>query len=157
MDRDRRLTQIARILWATLWLNLIVALAKLVYGYRSGALAISADGLHSLLDSASNVVALVGLAVSRRPPDANHPYGHRKYETVAALGIVAMLLLGCQEIVTAALERLQHPRVPDVTPLGFVILGLTLTINLTVAWVERREGERLGSELLLSDSAHTSS
>jgi len=157
MDRDRRLSQIARILWATLWLNLIVAVAKLVYGYRSGALAISADGLHSLLDSASNVVALVGLAVSRRPPDANHPYGHRKYETVAALGIVAMLLLGCQEIVTAALERLQHPRVPDVTPLGFVILGLTLTINLTVAWVERREGERLGSELLLSDSAHTSS
>jgi divalent metal cation (Fe/Co/Zn/Cd) transporter len=138
-------------------LNLVVAIAKLIYGARSGAIAITADGIHSMLDASSNVVALIGIRAARRPPDANHPYGHRKYETFAALGIVAMLLLGCHEIVTAAIDRMPHPRVPDITSMGFVILGGTLAINLVVVAVERLEGKRLKSELLLADATHTSS
>jgi cation diffusion facilitator family transporter len=157
LGSTQRLDAIARVLWGILGLNLVVAIAKLVYGYHSGALAITADGIHSLLDASSNVVGLVGVAAARRPPDANHPYGHRKYETVAALGIVAMLFLGCREIAGAAIERLQSPQLPRVTTAGFVILFVTLAINLLVVWFERREGRRLQSELLLSDSAHTGS
>ena len=151
--RDR----IARVLWGILWLNLAVAVAKLAYGWRSHAIAMTADGIHSLLDGSSNIVALVGVAVARRPPDANHPYGHRKYETFAALGVAMMLFLGCREVVTAALARLRDPRLPDITPLGFGVLALTITINLFVVWVERREGRRLHSELLTADAAHTGS
>ncbi len=153
----RRFDRIARVLWATLWLNLAVALAKLLYGWKAGTLAMTADGLHSLLDASSNVVGLVGVAVARRPPDANHPYGHRKYETFAALGIVVMMLAVCREIVSAALGRLRHPALPAITPLGFVVIGLTLGINVFVVWLERREGRRLNSELLTSDAAHTGS
>jgi cation diffusion facilitator family transporter len=152
-----RLDRIARVLWGILVLNLGVAIPKLIYGYRSGAIAITADGLHSLLDASSNVIGLIGLAIARRPPDANHPYGHRKYETFAALGVSAMLFFGCQEIVTAAWRRLQSPSLPEVTPAGFVILGITLAVNLFVVAVERREGRRLQSELLTSDAAHTGS
>jgi cation diffusion facilitator family transporter len=152
-----RLDGIARVLWAILGLNLAVAVAKLLYGWRSGAIAVTADGIHSLLDGASNVVGLVGIVVARRPSDANHPYGHRKYETFVALGIVGMLALGCTEIVESAIERVVHPRLPDITPAGFVIMGLTLSINLLVVWIERRAGRRLQSELLLADAAHTGS
>jgi cation diffusion facilitator family transporter len=152
-----RLDRIARVLWAIMGLNLAVAIAKLIYGHRSGAIAITADGLHSLLDSASNVIGLVGIAVARRPPDANHPYGHRKYETFAALGIAGMMFVGCWEIVSSTIDRLQNPRVPNVTPAGFVILIVTIAINLGVVAIERREGRRLQSELLLSDAAHTGS
>lgn len=153
-DRAR---DVARVLWAILWLNLAVAAAKLYYGYRSGAIAITADGIHSVLDGLSNVLGLVGLAVARRPPDANHPYGHRKYETVAALGVVAMLFIGCQEILTSAFKRLQHPRLPEVSALGFVVILGTIAINIFVVWIERREGRRLKSEFLQSDAAHTGS
>jgi cation diffusion facilitator family transporter len=154
--RDR-LHQIGRILWAILWLNLLVAAAKLAYGARAGAIAMSADGLHSLLDAASNVVALIGIAVARRPPDANHPYGHRKYETFAALGIVATMFLGCREILAAAIERLRQPRVPDVDAMGFAVIGATLAVNVAVVVIEGRAGRRLNSELLVSDAAHTGS
>lgn len=154
---QERLHRIGRMLWAILWLNLLVAAAKLVYGARVGAIAMSADGLHSLLDAASNVVALIGVAVARRPPDANHPYGHRKYETFAALGIVATMFLGCREILAAALERLRHPRVPDVDAAGFAVIGVTLAVNVGVVVIEGRAGRRLNSELLLSDAAHTGS
>jgi cation diffusion facilitator family transporter len=152
-----RQDRIARVLWVILGLNLVVAVAKLAYGLRSGAIAISADGLHSLLDASSNVMGLVGIMVARRPPDENHPYGHRKYETFAALGVAAMLFFGCGEIARAAVERLRLPRVPEVTATGFIILGATLAINLFVVWIERRQGRRLQSELLLADAAHTQS
>ena len=152
-----RLDRIRSVLWWILWLNLAVAVAKLVYGFRSGAIAIGADGLHSLLDASSNVIGLVGIAVARRPADANHPYGHRKYETFAALGVAAMLFVGCNEIVSAAIERLRHPRLPDVTPAGFVLLAVTIAINLLVVRIERSQGRRLQSELLLADATHTQS
>jgi len=152
-----RMRRITAVLWDILALNLVVAIAKLIYGARSGAIAITADGIHSLLDASSNVVALIGIRAARRPPDANHPYGHRKYETFAALGIVAMLLMGCNQIISSAIDRLRHPRVPEITMMGFVILGGTLAINLLVVAVERLEGKRLKSELLLADATHTAS
>jgi cation diffusion facilitator family transporter len=77
-----RYTDVTKVLYRVL-LNLAVALAKIVLGYGTGAVSIVTDGFHSLTDSASNVVALVAIAIARQPPDANHPYGHRKYETIA--------------------------------------------------------------------------
>jgi cation diffusion facilitator family transporter len=156
MDASRA-RSVGRVLWLILGLNLVVAAAKLAYGYRSHAIAITADGLHSMLDAMSNVVGLVGLAVASRPPDANHPYGHRKYETFAALGVAAMLFLGCREILASSLDRLRHPRLPEVDVIGYVVLFVTIAINLFVVIYERRAGRRLKSELLLSDAAHTGS
>jgi cation diffusion facilitator family transporter len=156
MARER-VRGISRVLWGILVLNLVVAIAKLIYGYSSGSIAIRADGLHSLLDASSNVLGLVGLAVARRPADANHPYGHRKYETFAALGIVAMLFFGCHEILSAAIERIRHPGLPEVTGAGFVVMVATIAINLLVVTIEVREGRRLESELLLADAEHTRS
>lgn len=156
-EQNRRRRTVVRILWVVLGLNLAVAVAKLVYGQISGALAISADGLHSLFDGSSNVIALVGVVLGRRPPDADHPYGHRKYETFAALGIVLMLLIASWEIASAAVERLLHPRSPEITPAGFWIIGITITVNAAVAIMERRAGKRLKSVILQSDAAHTAS
>ncbi len=153
----QRMERIAAVLRGILVLNLAVAVAKLLYGARSGAIAITADGIHSVIDASSNVIGLVGIAAARRPPDANHPYGHRKYETFAALGVAAMMFYGCNEILGAAIERVRHPRLPEVTWLGFAILGGTIAVNLFVVWIERREGRRMQSELLLSDAAHTGS
>ena len=154
---EQRLASISRVLWGILALNLAVALAKLAYGWRSGAIAITADGIHSLLDASSNVFGLVGVWAARRPPDANHPYGHRKYETFSALAVAGTLFFGCYEIVMTAFERLRHPTVPHVTFAGFLIVGLTLAVNVVVVWYERRAGHRLQSELLISDAAHTQS
>jgi cation diffusion facilitator family transporter len=149
--------QISRVLWVIFVLNLVVAVAKLFYGHRTGAVALTADGVHSLLDASGNVVALVGIHAARRPPDANHPYGHRKYETFAALGVAAMMFIACWEIGTAAFDRLLHPRLPAISLESFLVLALTLVVNLVVVLVEQREGRTLHSELLLADAAHTRS
>ena len=89
---SERYSDVARVLTRVLALNVAVALAKIGFGYASGAVSILSDGFHSLTDAASNLVGLVGVQAANRPPDGNHPYGHRKYETVAAAAVTIFLL-----------------------------------------------------------------
>jgi cation diffusion facilitator family transporter len=146
------------VLVGILVLNLLVALAKGVYGALSGSLAISSDAAHSAIDGSSNVVGVVALRFASRPPDADHPYGHRKIEIVAAsligvaIGVVALELgLGA---VRALMSGRAAPRI-DLT--GWLVMVGTLVVNVLVAWWERRAGRRLGSRFLEADAAHTAS
>jgi cation diffusion facilitator family transporter len=135
----------------------VVAVAKIGLGYYSGSVSITSDGFHSLTDSASNVVGLVGVSVARRPPDANHPYGHRKYETMASVGIMVFLILVLFQVLSAAVERLLHGGTPRVFPEGIALMTATLIINLFVVSYELRQGRQLQSEVLLADAKHTRS
>ncbi len=148
---------VSRVLLRVLVLNLAVAGAKLVLGYTVGAVSVVSDGYHSLTDSASNVIGLVALRASRMPPDVDHPYGHRKYETLAAAGIFVCLLLAVLEISRAALKHLTSPAPPEITALTFAVMIATLLVNLWVVRYESGEGRRLNSELLQADSLHTRS
>jgi cation diffusion facilitator family transporter len=134
-----------------------VAGAKLWYGYTTGAVSMISDGFHSLTDSAANVIGLVGSRASRKPPDEDHPYGHRKFETLAAAGIFIFLLLAVIEVARTAITRFTSGAVPEVTPFSFIVMLVTIAINLVVVRYERAEGRRLDSELLLADAMHTKS
>ena len=152
-----KLHAVRRVLWATLGLNLLVAVAKLAYGLQSGLLAMAADGLHSFLDGGSNVVGLVAASAARRPPDTAHPYGHRKFETFAALTIGSLLFLASWEILKAAWGRLGEGVLPEVGPAGYVVMVSTMAVNWFVSTWEQRSGRRWNSEILLADAVHTRS
>lgn len=147
--------QVRQVLWLTLILNMTVAVTKITLGLLSGALAITADGFHSLIDGSSNVVALIAARIAARPPDDDHPYGHRRFETLAALMIGALLLLTAWELVGTALARLREPVAPVIAPLTIAVLFGTLLVNLFISTYQRRAGRRLRSELLLADAANT--
>ena len=156
-ESQDRYAAVVTVLYRVLFLNLAVAVAKIALGYSTGAVSILSDGFHSLTDSASNVVALIAVGIARRPPDANHPYGHRKYETMASVAILLFLLLVLVQVVRAAWSRLINGGVPRVFPEGIAIMTVTLLVNLFVVWYESREGRRLHSEILRADAAHTRS
>jgi divalent metal cation (Fe/Co/Zn/Cd) transporter len=101
-----RYAAVSGVLIRVLLLNLMVAAAKIVFGYLSGAISILSDGFHSLTDAASNVVGLVGVQAAKQPPDEDHPYGHRKYETVAAGLVTVFLLLVVVEVLRNAINNL---------------------------------------------------
>lgn len=141
----------------TLALNVLVASAKITYGHFADVLSVRADGFHSLTDSSNNLVGLIGIHLATRPADEDHPYGHAKFEILAA-GIVGLSLLGmAYDVLKSAWARWREPVVPEFDSTVFIVLVLTLTVNLFVATYERRMGERLGSPFLLSDAAHTRS
>ena len=102
-------------------------------------------------------MALVGLRLAQKPPDANHPYGHRKFETLAAGGIALFLLIVVVEVAQAAFLRFRAGGAPSVTAASFAIMLATLAINIAVVRAERKAADRLSSELLLADARHTQS
>jgi cation diffusion facilitator family transporter len=148
---------VVRVLRRVLVLNLLVAIAKIAMGYFSGAVSILSDGFHSLADASSNVVALVGVSAAQRPADENHPYGHRKYETMASVGILMFMLLVLSEVARNAIVHLRTPRSPSVLPIGMATMIVTLAVNLFVVRYESRAGRRLRSEVLGADARHTQS
>jgi cation diffusion facilitator family transporter len=152
-----RYTEVTKVLYRVLVLNLAVALAKIVLGYGTGAVSIVTDGFHSLTDSASNVVALIAVSIARQPPDANHPYGHRKYETIASIAILVFLVVVLVEVLTAAVDRFVNGGTPRVFPEGIGLMAATLVVNVLVVSYELREGRRLNSEVLRADARHTKS
>jgi cation diffusion facilitator family transporter len=147
---------VTRVLTRVLLLNIMVAVAKIVFGYASGAISILSDGFHSLTDAASNVVGLVGVRAAERPPDEDHPYGHRKYETVAAAAVNVFLLLVIIEVLRNAVNNLTG-RSPahHITPASFVVMVVTIAVNLLVVAYESRAAKRLASEVLLADATQT--
>jgi cation diffusion facilitator family transporter len=152
-----RYRAVSGVLVRVLFANLAVAVAKLAFGYATQSVAIISDGYHSLTDSFSNIVGLVGLRAARKPPDLDHPYGHRKYETLTAAGIFVTLILVVDEVLRTAISHLRHGDTASVTGASFIIMLGTLAVNLGVVTYERRKGRELSSELLLADATHTRS
>lgn len=153
-ERDR---QVSRVLWHVLGLNMVVAALKLVFGYLSGSISMVADGFHSMLDASSNVLGLIGLNIAAKDPDEGHPYGHRKFEALAALGISLFLLLTCYEIITSVVGRFRQAHLVDPSPATFGVMVLAMVISFVVSRYERREGQKLKSLILLADAKHTQS
>ena len=152
-----RYAEVTRVLYRVLAANLLVAAAKISLGYATGTISIISDGFHSVTDSASNVVALVGVSVARRPPDSDHPYGHRKYETMASVAILLFLIVVLVQVLQAAAERLLTGGTPRVFPEGIGLMIATLVVNVVVVSYEQRAGRRLRSEVLMADAKHTRS
>ena len=156
-QRLERTRGIRRVLVVVLGLNLAVAGAKLGYGLVSGSVALSADGVQSLLDGLANVVGLAGIAVAARPPDRDHPYGHERYETLASMAIAGLMAIGVVEVLEGAWQQLRSGERPAVTGLSFAILIGTMAVNAGVSFWERRQGRRWQSDLLAADARHTAS
>jgi len=152
-----KFVKIRRILILILALNWLVALCKVIYGLITKCASMTADGVHSFGDGASNIIGLVGIWAASKPIDDDHPYGHKKFETFATLGIAVILFLAAIEIFKEAILRVFHPVVPDVTSLSFIIILATMVVNIFVMRYENRRGRDLSSDILICDSLHTRS
>ena len=154
-DRHGRVRRI--LLWVLL-ANVAVIAAKLVVGLRSGSIAVLGDAAHSGVDAINNVVGLAAMRLAAAPPDAEHPYGHGKFETLAALAVAAFLSVTCFELIQSAFERLiRGGAPPDLEPAMLIVLLAALVVNGAVALGEARASRTLSSEILAADARHTAS
>ncbi len=154
---DNRAT-VRRVLIITLLLNIFVLILKAIVGNLTGSLSLLADALHSVTDSANNILGLIASRFSSPVPDREHPYGHQKFEAVGALGIAAFLGIACFEILQGAIERIIYGgKTVRISAPELWILLVILGVNIFVAFYERREGKRVGSPILIADATHTMS
>lgn len=149
--------EIIKVLIKILILNWLVAGAKIVLGILTGALSITADGLHSLFDGATNIIGIFGIKVAKKPADECHPYGHLKYEAIAATFILGFLIFTILEIGKEIIERFKNFQQPEISWLFIGVLGVCILIDFLVARYEYRKGRELKSTILVADSQHTKS
>jgi cation diffusion facilitator family transporter len=151
----RDVGRIRRVLIITMLLNFLATGIKLAAGITTGALSVVADGLDSFFDGISNLVGLVGLNIAARPPDRDHPYGHRKFETIAAVSIAFLLFLTSWQLLQTAWERWWSDAVPDINSWTIAAVIASMLIQAGTSYYELRQGRELNSEVLVADALHT--
>jgi cation diffusion facilitator family transporter len=149
--------QVRKVLIYTLILNACVAFAKVFYGYITSSVAMMSDGFHSFFDGISNIVGLVGIWIASHPPDEEHPYGHGKYETLFTIIIAVMIFATCFQILKRVYLFFIDGYKTNVTSISFLVMFLTIGVNIFVTLYESKKGEELGSSFLTADAMHTKS
>jgi cation diffusion facilitator family transporter len=150
-----RYKQIQRVHLIIIILNVFTAISKLFIGVFINSVSVTADGLHSMTDGLNNVVGMVGAYFAFQPIDEKHPYGHRKFETLTTLFISALLIITSISLLKGVYTRIINPVVPAVTSSSFVVMLLSIIVNICVTTFEKKMGIALQSDFLISDATHT--
>lgn len=157
-SKQLRDVRVRRIFIGVLAIDLMLAGAKIALGRGGGLLAIEADGYHSLGDGLTALVALLGISLAMRPRSERRPYGHRKFEAVAAFLIGMSMLVLAFEVGHHVLEGSEHHHHEAHSDVGalltLTVLSATLLIHLVVSVFQARAAARHGSSLLRSDARH---
>ena len=155
-EQTGRAPAIRATLTAILVANAIVVAVKLFIGIRTGTLAVLGAALESGLDMLNNVMGILLVSLAAQAPDDDHPYGHDKFETLGAIGIVGFLSISCFELLQEGVHKLlSHGAPKAATAVEIWLLAATVLVNLFVVWYERRRGRALQSAFLMADAAHT--
>ena len=133
--------------------NLLLCLGKLAAGTLFGSIAIMADALNNLSDASSNVVSLIGFKLASKAPDAEHPYGHARYEYLAGLVVsVTILAIGFSLLKESAVKVL-HPTAVAFSWLSVGVLAVSILVTLWMSRFNRTVGGIIHSETLMATAA----
>ena len=136
-----------------IYCNLLLTAVKLLLGFLSGSIAVSADAFNNLSDAASSVVTLIGFKMARKPADRDHPFGHGRMEYISGLVVAFFVLVVGFEFARTSLEKIFHPE--PVVFKWVVLIGLLLSIAVKF-WMNRFNtalGRKVGSPTLLAAAA----
>ena len=129
-------------------LNLLQSIAKLVAGWLAGSVAIAADGINNLSDSASSIVTLWGFRNSGKQADGDHPFGHGRSEYVAGIVVAVLVMVIGVEIIKEAIGKLIHPEPVSPSLISFIVLGGSVLLKLYMFAYNRGYGKKLDSPTL---------
>src|SRR5512146_2343600 len=134
-----------------------VTVLKIVVGITTGSLGILSEAAHSGLDLVAAVLTLLSIRVSDKPADADHQYGHGKFENFSAFIETGLLLLTCLWIVWEAIRRLFfHESHVEPTVAAFAVMLLSIGLDLWRSRALKRIANKYDSQALQADALHFS-
>lgn len=132
--------------------NCILAVGKLVIGLMCGSVSIIADGMNNLSDTASSAVAVIGFRLAQQPADADHPYGHGRFEYLSGLSVAVLILLLGVELVKASVGKILNPVAPEASGAAVIVLLASAAVKLWMFLFYKKLGNRIESPVLLAAS-----
>lgn len=133
--------------------NILLFAAKIIIGIMSSSVSIVADAVNNFTDAASSIISLIGFRLSEKPADKEHPYGHGRYEYLAAMGIAVLIIVIGIELFKSGIEKILNPAIIVFSfPLGLVLI-LSIVLKLWMMAFNRYAGGKINSKALLAASA----
>ncbi len=154
----QRAAAASRSTWVSVWVNVCLTGIQVALGVLSGSQGLVADGLHSLSDLVADFVVLIASHHSRKDADANHPYGHHRFETGASLALGALLLIVGAGMLWSAVRKLETPgAVQTVATVALWAVGVTLVAKELLFRYMLNVAKRLKSSMLVANAWHARS
>lgn len=126
-------------------LNIILCAAKFIIGSLTGSLAITADAFNNLSDAGSSIVTLFGFKLSSKKPDKDHPFGHGRYEYIAALIVSFLVIHTSIDLITDAVNKIKEPTGIDFTIPAVIVLILSILGKIWLAFFNKKLGKKINS------------
>ena len=133
--------------------NIVLFAAKLAVGILTGSVSVTADAMNNLSDAVSSVVTLIGFKLAEKPADADHPYGHARYEYLSGLAVAGLILVIGVELGKSSFEKILNPEPVEFSwPLAAVLVGAVL-VKLWLSLFNRRLAKKISSTALMATAA----
>jgi len=140
--------------WISVFINLVLFLVKLSAGISIKSVALIADAIHTLSDSATSVVIILGFKAARKPPDKEHPFGHGRAEPVAALIVSVLLFVAGTDLIESSVKQFMRPGAV-VAPYGIIgLVFLTIVVKEALGRFSWHLGDMINSSALKADALH---
>ena len=136
-----------------LFCNIVLFAAKLAVGILTGSVSVTADAMNNLSDAVSSVVTLIGFKLAEKPADADHPYGHARYEYLSGLAVAGLILVIGVELGKSSFGKILNPEPVEFSwPLAAVLVGAVL-VKLWLSLFNRRLAKKISSTALMATAA----
>ena len=133
--------------------NILLFAVKAVIGFVIGSISVTADAFNNLSDAASSIISFVGVRIANRPADREHPFGHGRYEYIAALVVAFLVFEVGVTCFKSAIDKIFHPQAVEFKLVLVIILGLSILIKVWLGIFNRNLGKRINSSVMKATSA----
>lgn len=133
--------------------NTVLCVAKGLVGAMAGSVAIVADALNNLSDASSNIISLFGFKLASKPPDAEHPYGHGRFEYLSGLAVAVLILVIGVELIRSSFDKIVNPVPVEFSGALVAVLVMSIVVKLWMAAFNKSLGTRISSSTLLATAA----
>lgn len=142
------------VVWVSFGVNIILFVLKVWAGHVTDSLALRADGWHTLSDCISTVIVMAGMQWSRKPADREHPFGHGRAETVAAIFVGFFLIMISFEFGQEAAHRLVSHKGALFGKTGVIVMSISVVVKEIMSQLSIRTGKKIKSDALIADGWH---
>ena len=135
-----------------IFLNIFLFIIKLLAGIFSSSIAIIADAFNNLSDAGSSIITFFGFKLSGLKPDADHPYGHGRFEYISGLVVALLILLMSYELIQSSFLKIIHPQKSNYSPIIFLILIISILVKIYMFLYNSNIGNKISSPTLKANS-----
>ncbi len=139
--------------WVGIICNILLSAGKFVAGSLSGSVSITADALNNFSDASSSLISLIGFQLSEKRPDAEHPYGHARYEYISGFVVAILVIVIGIELLKSGIERIITPQQVEFTVVSVVVMLVSVAVKFGMMIFDRSVGRRIDSQTLIAAAA----